>query len=754
MRPAGGAAPAAAVLAQAPAASSDLALLRALTNVADINRLLHDTLAKERAVDQELEQLLGKRVQVEQGLLGLRGSTAELLEVVAADADGLAGSVRGTADLAERVSRKVRELDTAQSRIHATLARINIMVDRTAAINGVRAALEAEDYEAAARHVQAFLALEQRFGPIHDELDSKQAQEQRRVLEEAQARLQAVVRERLEEARGRRDHATILRFTRLFPLLGMPDEGLRWFVDYLRQLVTARAKENYSHLVESAGSGGADFATTLTELLRDVAVALDENEPFLREAFGPQAVLEAASGLQRACDEQGTRVLQRFVQLRRLPQLVKEVGSLSAAGRSADASAAMPPPVDPRQVEGYLEELLLLCQRSEEYAQFVLGAMAAAVAPAVLGAARENAFRSGPFSLLVRELGAYYINMEEFYLDENVGKAIRINEWSGGALTTSMVDDVFFILQKCGRRALATGSVQCVCAVLGQLNNLLAHNLRAALDAQWKPAATRLLQAVAAQCGEGAGASGDASQAAEQAAALNNADMSTSYVLKLRAELEEQAAALFGAPSDRERIKSVLADLAKTSSDFKHIAGKALDHLSSGIVPRLRPAFDEAAAASYELGDAEYAANEVEATWVTGLLGTLVACLQWLQPMLTPGNFDVLVASLLNKVVDRVEAVMRLKRFSQLGGLQLERDVRLLVSVLGEATGRPVRDKFARLAQMGTLLGLESVAELLEFWRDHAGGAGWRLGEEQVREVLGQRPDFSPQDIHALNLSL
>ena len=211
---------------------------------------------------------------------------------------------------------------------------------------------------------------------------------------------------------------------------------------------------------------------------------------------------------------------------------------------------------------------------------------------------------------------------EEFYLDENVGKAIRINEWAGGALTTSMVDDVFFILQKCGRRALATGSVQCVCAVLGQLNNLLAHDLRAALDAQWKvrwpvctsaslssvhrfgpalhtsqcppcrhrycndwccgdpvpwqtqaahtcltcsnacncsrrhcakismrehgladlvprlrcmcgaqPAATRLLQAVAAQCGEGAGASGDASQAAEQAAALNNADLSTSCAL-------------------------------------------------------------------------------------------------------------------------------------------------------------------------------------------------------------------------------
>ena len=68
-------------------------------------------------------------------------------------------------------------------------------------------------------------------------------------------------------------------------------------------------------------------------------------------------------------------------------------------------------PLHVRQVEGYLDELLLLCQRSEEYTQFVLGAMAAAVAPAVLGAVRENAFRSGPFNLLVRELVAYYINL-------------------------------------------------------------------------------------------------------------------------------------------------------------------------------------------------------------------------------------------------------------------------------------------------------------------------------------------------------
>lgn len=47
--------------------------------------------------------------------------------------------------------------------------------------------------------------------------------------------------------------------------------------------------------------------------------------------------------------------------------------------------------------------------------------------------------------------------------------------------------------------------------------------------------------------------------------------------------------------------------------------------------------------------DAEYASNEVEDTWVDHLLGVLVAVLQWLQPLLTPNNYDALVASLLLK---------------------------------------------------------------------------------------------------------
>ena len=43
---------------------------------------------------------------------------------------------------------------------------------------------------------------------------------------------------------------------------------------------------------------------------------------------------------------------------------------------------------------------------------------------------------------------SYYVAMEEFCMEANVAKAIEIREHSADSLTTSMVDDAFFILQK------------------------------------------------------------------------------------------------------------------------------------------------------------------------------------------------------------------------------------------------------------------------------------------------------------------
>ncbi len=89
---------------------------------------------------------------------------------------------------------QVRELDTAQSRVQATLGHISLVLDRMHAVEGIQSALAREDFEAAAECVARFLELEDELGVAGGgegaaatavvaatDADSRQAAEQAKV---------------------------------------------------------------------------------------------------------------------------------------------------------------------------------------------------------------------------------------------------------------------------------------------------------------------------------------------------------------------------------------------------------------------------------------------------------------------------------------------------------------------------------------------------------------------------------------------
>jgi hypothetical protein len=212
---------------------------------------------------------------------------------------------------------------------------------------------------------------------------------------------------------------------------------------------------------------------------------------------------------------------------------------------------------------------------------------------------------------------------------------------------------------------------------------------------------------------------------------------------------------------ERERVRASLGDLAKSASVLKQMHTKALEQVAEAALPRLRPLLDEVAASSYQLTDAGYSAREVEDGWAQRLLGAVGSLMMWLQPQLTTASYEVLFHALLDKLLTRLEALLGRKQFSQLGGLQLERDARLLLAGFQELSSRTVRDKLSRLSQMALLLGLESVDEVLDYWSAPGGGGGeggssggitWRLSGGEVRAALLQRPDFNRDAVMALPL--
>ncbi|KAI8544892.1 hypothetical protein RHMOL_Rhmol07G0000800 [Rhododendron molle] len=726
-----------------------LEYVRKLTDVGAMTRLLHECIAYQRALDVDLENILSHRSDLDKQLSNLQKS-ADVLEIVKADSDYMLSNVRSTCALADQVSGKVRELDLAQSRVNDTLLRIDAIVDRANCLDGVKKALDSEDFESAANYVQTFLQIDAKY--------NKDSDDQRQQLLASKKHLEGIVRKRLSAAVDQRDHPSILRFIRLFPPLGLEEEGLQVYVTYLKKVIALRSRLEFEQLLElmeqqqqqqqsssvaaAANQQQVNFVACLTNLFKDIVLAIEENGQIVRSLCGEEAIVYAICELQEECDSRGSLVLKKYMDHRKLAKLTSEINSYKSSNNLLSAGVEGP---DPREIELYLEEILSLTQLGEDYTEYMISKIRglSSVDPE-LGPRATKAFRSGNFSKVAQEITGYYVILEGFFMVENVRKAINIDEHVPDSLTTSMVDDVFYVLQSCCRRSMSTSNINSVIAVLSSAVSLLGSEYNEAL--QHKMRETNLGAKLFL------GGVGVQKIGTEVATALNNMDISSEYALKLRQEIEEQCTEVFPAPADRERVKSCLSELGEMSNSFKKGLNVGMEQVVATVTPRIRSVLDSVATISYELSEAEYADNEVNDPWVQRLLHSVESNVAWFQPLMTANNYDSFVHLVIDFIVKRLEVIMMQKRFSQLGGLQLDRDARALVSHFSSMTQRTVRDKFARLTQMATILNLEKVSEILDFWGENSGPMTWRLTPAEVRRVLSLRVDFKPEAIAALKL--
>ncbi|KAL8122554.1 hypothetical protein AgCh_019043 [Apium graveolens] len=714
--------------------------VKKLTDVGTITRLLHECIAYQRGLDLNLDNILTHRSDLDKHL-SLLHKSSDILHFVKSDSDSMLSNVRSTCVLADQVSGKVRELDQAQSRVNHTLLRIDAIVERGNCLDGVRKALDNEDFESAAQFVQTFLQ-------IDDKYKDPGGSDQRDQLLAAKKQLQTIVRKRLSSAIDQRDHPVILRFIKLFSPLGLEEEGLQDYVTYLKKVISMRSRVELEQLLQlmeqqmnQTPPPVVNFVACLTNLFKDIVLAIEENGEILRSLCGEDGIVYAIIELQEECDSRGSLILKKYMEYRKLAKLTSQINSYK--GDLLPVGGVEGP--DPREIEMFLEEILTLTQLGEDYTEYMISKIRglSSVNPE-LGPRATKTFRSGNFSKVAQDITGYYVVLEGFFMVENVRKAIKIDEHVLDSLTTSMVDDVFYVLQSCCRRSISTSNMNSVIPVLGNAVSLLGNEYKEALQ---QKAGEPYLGGKLFLGGVAVPEIG-----AEIATSLNNLDVSSEYALKLRHEIEEQCLEVFPAPADRERVKSCLSELGEMSNSFKKALNDKMEQLVASVTPKIRLVLDKVGTISYELSEAEYADNEVNDPWVQTLLHNVETNIAWLQPLMTANNYDLFVHLVIDFVVKRLEVIMMQKRFSQLGGLQLDRDARALVSHFNGMTQRTVRDKFARLTQMATILNLEKVSEILDFWGENSGPMTWRLTPAEVRRVLSMRIDFRPEAIAALKL--
>ncbi|XP_050497747.1 conserved oligomeric Golgi complex subunit 4 isoform X2 [Diabrotica virgifera virgifera] len=715
---------------------------------------------EEENLIQDLNNMLNQKTFIEDKIKGI-AKLIPTLNIITHEAQDLVNTVNEISVSSEKISGKIRALDTARSRVNECQARVSDLIDLEICSQGVQAAILDSDYEKGAAHVHRFLSMDQLLlkRTANDMDNVSNMLKSVRTLQDAASQLRAIVSHKFAEAVNTEDLVSIERFFKIFPLLGLHEEGIKEFCNYLRTKVSLTAEKNLKSAINTPPSDKRHtviYADTLTLLYEGLARITDTHQPLLETYYGPGRLISAISILQKECDIQTKRVLLEWGKTRQLQKKIQVINDLSRMSSSSSFNKLEK--IDPKDLDILIGEITLMHFRIELYFRFIQRKV---INDAEVGIPNqedrdkvlqtlENLIKNSGLTQSKHDLLSHYLRLEQYYMDESLAKAVTMDNLEPGQQTSSMVDDAFFIIRKCIRRSISTGSLDGICVIINNACRTLESDygeiLRSRLRQGYPSGYLDLTQAynvLQTSIQQGRLQSGDTEQSRLAfLVALNNADSSIEYVDALCENVLkeiEQALPKMNI-NDRGKLESCLSGLSSVTTNLKDIIDYGIQQLrSSAIKPRVNPWVDQFLSISHHLTDDELSAYEAGESFVQTLIMNLETLLSSFKDILTSSNYDTFTQILTTEVTQRLEKVVMKSSFNRLGGLVLDKEVRSLAGYITAATSWSVRDKFARLTQIATVLNLEQVNEIHDYWGNHDSALTWRLTPSELRTVMSLR---------------
>ncbi|EFO27603.2 hypothetical protein LOAG_00872 [Loa loa] len=681
------------------------------------------------------------------------------MTLVESDAKQLASKLKMISSLADSISGKVLALDVAKGRVVECLQRVNDLMDLRTCADGVRSAIEQEDYELAARHIHKFLTLDTTIFQMGDDGEVKDVGQSMgksyEILREATSEMKSIIERRFDQAVEENDVASIQRFFKLFPLLNEHRKGIERIGSYLCTEIHQFAERNYKVML----AGGTDdkrisvlYADALTMLFEGIAREIQVYEPLIGSSYGPDKLLSLIEILQKECDKEAERIIDAFIRNRQFDSKTKMIEKIT---RNSDKNAL--DKIDALELDVLLSEVTLMHTRTHLYWRYLrrrlnMGNMKTDEQQKGVDEdqindankrlseetrAKQECERSNKLDDLVlrsvlgtrmQELLGQYVLMEQFYMTESVAKAMTLDFKEVDSLTSSMLDDVFFIIRKCVRRSLSSSSVDCTCAVLNNGVTVLDANFLKYIfqgvksgypGAGWTAEAYQTAQTAynVIQHGKMVTDSGPEKLKEIFLTALNNVRASAECTKTLKKGLQEDFEKHLTEVSEVEKgkLENALSQLDDLVRKFDSSANVGVDKLCAAVFrPKLKPVMELYLSVTHTPSDSEFADFEAEDPFMSNFIAALDRQLAAFEPLLVPVNYQELLVAVCAEVSMQFERVIMKSVYNRLGGLQLDKDFRSLSSYLTNIAGWVVREKCARLSQIVSIINVDSVGEAEE----------------------------------------
>jgi hypothetical protein len=676
----------------------DIADMMNVVDAESAARVFQELLIEERALENEIQVLLRDSEVMDDKMKQLRQRMPDA-SILRQDAADLMKAITFTSTLATSVSSKIKKMDLVEKRVNDCLSRVSDIVDLKTCTEGIQSALDNEEYENAALIVQRFLKIDE------DEirrssLSKSSLDEAFTKLHDAKKKLQNMVLRKFDEAVKLDDVASVERFFKLFPFLNQEEEGLRKFSNYLSTKIHDGSPAANTKTTSDSAPAPLTHSEQLGNLFQVVAKIIDVHQPLVETYYKHGNLLLVIQVLQKECDVRAKKILNDFMNKRELKATLnlisKSLKQNQSTSWSSSGNAGVK--IEPRELDALLSEIIFVNSRSETYLKFIRRRVEEDFAVAFpdvqseerirSAAAMEKFVRNSDLFLLMQEISGHYVLMEEYFLRESMMKAIELDgehDPEANTISCNMLDDVFFIVKKCIRRACSSGNMDVLCAVINHTIALLDTTFADALNDRIRygfpnsiatlAASLDLSQAYnALQSGRYLQSSSDLEKTKKLfLTGVNNLDLATECIATLKQQVRDEVArsAILSSGQIREngKLDSALLDLSSLTTKFQSLSRQGVQQIYLSLLkPRIKIWAEALIDAENELTEQELQSLETSEglrPFTSGFLFDVDQALKVLKPQLTSRNYNNLIVVLAEEFCKRAEAAILKSAFNK-----------------------------------------------------------------------------------------
>eukprot|EP01133_Synstelium_polycarpum_P016782 gene16782-19959_t len=596
-----------------------------------------------------------------------------------------------------------------------------------------------------------------------------------------------MIQQRYDEAIQANDAAQVLRFCKLYMLLERVDEGMIKYCAFLKKETAAaldptiqayQASVTPGRKKEPAAAGQQPVGAVgvLTKVFQHFASLIEDHLEVVLREFGLghcPAFLMAATKL---CDSMAAKVFATFSEQFQLARAVSDVVATRDQPRDqqqrdgSGSGGQKQSHLDPRNFAPVLDEIVMMSKSTRFYERYLgnkektikedirkslatAESMAAdelkddnseqaTVNPATIKLLESINLKTTMYSTNTKqkmnEVLGNYLLLEEYFMTESTNKAVQLDEHSEDSLTSSMVDFIFFVLQKSLQRSIDSHHIQSFNVISSRLIRILIQT-QDVLQKMFREQIVKSTSKVNIDY-------------KDSMIVLNNIETSGEYILKLKKEMAVRCERIFTSAEEKDQVALQATEYQGCSKSYTRLLQEEIDAIFKSIQPRLKHVLFLYTNINYELGQEEYDNNDVNDPFVFPFTLEITQFLKPFEEHLTPTNYDLIVHHTIVFLLKKIENGIYTKRFTLLGALQFGKDIRAISTFFSKISQSTVRDKFSKLNQIVSFLTLERMSEVTEFWSENSSMSSWKISPTEVKKILSSRVDFSQDLISKLKL--